>query len=256
MLPGAVRRCRRVRARLARARAVPGRHGSRWIGGLQLKKSGDLRFKPKNPSLKITGGDLDPITGAGTVDVSGGFKARTAGGKAKVSILTVTFGANGGPGTIAAKVGKKRIERFGKLSGGKTAREGFGARITGATAKITSKGVKALSKGKKKGASAAKTAPRHGRRDDDPEDRRGGARQRLPRRGQRHQPLSKLAAHCIDAEAPPARVGCLPDRPGCPGSASQPGFQVPRTGGSIAPDLNDGKVITAGGQGLRKNNGP
>src|SRR5262249_25260895 len=109
-----------------------------------------------------TSGALDPIDGSGTVYVSGSFKAKRGKSKAKVNLVSLTLGANGGPGSISVKVGGNRVNNFASLIGGTVARNGYGATITNITAKVTSSGLKALSgkggKGKKSAASA-KTAP-------------------------------------------------------------------------------------------------
>src|SRR5690348_6851787 len=67
---------------------------------IQLTSSRGLKLKPANATLPISGGALDPVDGSGTVKVSGGFKVRLGKGKAKVKVVSLTFGPNGGPGSI------------------------------------------------------------------------------------------------------------------------------------------------------------
>ena len=126
---------------------------------LKLKNFSGIKVKPKTLNLAITRGDLDPTTGAGTIETTGKFTARRSGRKTKVKITALVFGANGGPGTIDAKVGKRKTKGFGKLSGGTLTRQGFGAKLNGVSAKLGSKGAKALSQalspGSAKKASAA-----------------------------------------------------------------------------------------------------
>ncbi len=113
---------------------------------LQLQGSRALKLKPTTLNLAITGGAIDPIDGSGTVQVSGGFKAKRGKRKAKVTITSFTFGANGGPGNIAAKVGKRKVGSFGTLAGGTVTRDGWGARIENVSASLAGKGAKALNR--------------------------------------------------------------------------------------------------------------
>ncbi|HEX6668572.1 MAG TPA: hypothetical protein VF061_03375, partial [Gemmatimonadales bacterium] len=126
---------------------------------LQLKSSGGLKLKPKTLSVPVNKGELDPITGAGSIETKKAFTARRGGRKVKVKITGLIFGANGGPGRIDAKVNKRRTKGFGKLSGGTLTRNGFGAKLDGVIAKLGKKGAKelrrALTPGGAKKASAA-----------------------------------------------------------------------------------------------------
>src|SRR3954452_23711702 len=112
----------------------------------QLQGSRGLKLKPSSLTLPITGGAVDPIDGSGTVQVSGGFRAKRGKGKTKVTITALTFGANGGQGSIAARVGNKKIGAFGALTGGTVARAGWGATISNVRASIARKGAQALTR--------------------------------------------------------------------------------------------------------------
>src|SRR6476619_4118585 len=127
---------------------------------IQLKNARGLKLKPKSLNLPIASGSVDPISGAGTVQVTGGFQAKRAKGKAKVKFTSLTLGASGGPGSISAKVGKSKVNSFGTLSGGTVARNGFGATISNITAKIAGKGAQALNRAfsPKNGKGAKKSA--------------------------------------------------------------------------------------------------
>jgi hypothetical protein len=226
---------------------------------LQLRSSGGLKLKPGTLSLPITTGELDPITGAGTVETVGALRAKRGKHKAKVKITSLDLG---GTGRINAKIGKRRVNGFAKLSGGTVTRDGWGARVEGVTAKLGSKGAKALTR---------VFAPR------------SGAKARAAAGGiKAGKPLGtvsvsgvprtvevlpggtlvftadsafglKLGAHCINALLPDGVTAIAP--------AVQSGFPLPTTftfpvtGGSIAPDLSAGRVTSAGGQKIRKNDG-
>src|SRR4051794_13849671 len=119
----------------------------------QLQNSRGMKLKPKSLTLPITGGAVDPVDGSGTVQVNGSFNAKRGKGKAKVKITTLVLGANGGPGSITAKVGKDFVSNFGALSGGTAARNGWGATISNVRAIIGGKGARALNaafRGKKR----------------------------------------------------------------------------------------------------------
>lgn len=239
---------------------------------LQFKSSKKLKLKPAALSLAIAKGKVDPITGAGNVDAAGTLRAKSGKGKAKVQILSLTFGGSGGPGQIDAKVGKKRVNAFATLSGGTTTRQGFGANLSGIQAKLGSKGAKALNKGKKK-------------------EKKGGGANAAAKRGKVKAGLPlgtvsaitipktlevlpggemtlhtnanlvpKLLNHCIDALGvlPPFTHGVYPVPPATQSPLPPLGdaaFRFPITGGALAPDFSDGKVFTGGGQGITKNIG-
>ena len=73
---------------------------------MQLQNARGLKLKPRSLTLPITGGAIDPVDGSGTAQVTVAFKAKRGKGKTKVKITTLTLGANGGRGSIVAKVGK------------------------------------------------------------------------------------------------------------------------------------------------------
>jgi hypothetical protein len=227
---------------------------------LKLKNFSGIKVKPKTLNLSITQGDLDPTTGAGTIETTGSFRAKRGGRKTKVKITALVFGANGGPGRIDAKVGKRKTNGFGKLSGGTLTRQGFGANLNGVSAKLGSKGAKALSRalspGSAKKASAAAGGIKAGKSlgsitvsavPQTVSVLPGGTLEFATNPGFG----AKLAGHCVNALLPdPFLHGVEPIPP-----ATEVGidFFFPVTGGSIAPDFSAGRVTSAGGQKLTKN---
>jgi hypothetical protein len=227
---------------------------------IHLQGSRGLKLKPGSLNLPITGGAVDPIDGSGTVKVSAKIKAKRGKGKAKVRITALTLGANGAPGTITAKVGKKSIAAFGTLRGGSVARDGWGAKITDVKASIGGKGAAALNRAfSGKGRGAKKSS--------------GGQVKSGQPLGTvvsvTTDPLSvevvpgsgsmtlntnitgafanKLPAHCISVLA-----GVTPIAPATQMLAN---FTFPVSGGSAAPDFSAGELRTAGGQTITKDNG-
>ena len=234
---------------------------------LQLRSSGGLKLKPKTLALLVnTGSQLDPTTGAGTIQTNRGFKARQGGRKTKVKITLLTLGANGGPGKMDAKVGKRKVKGFAKLSGGTLTRDGWGAKLDGVAAKLGKKGAKALrqalSPGSAKKASAAAGGIKAGKPlgtvsvssvPQTVEVLPGGSLVL-------QVPISgcggicfpfKLAAHCVNPTEPNGATAIPPAvQSGLVGEI----FTFPVTGGSVAPDFSSGNVVSAGGQLLSKNN--
>jgi hypothetical protein len=228
---------------------------------LQLRSSGGLKLKPGTLSLPITTGELDPLTGAGTVETVGALRAKRGKHKAKVKITSLDLGGTGGTGRINAKVGKRRVNGFAKLSGGTITRDGWGARLGGVAARLGAKGARALTRAlaPRSGAKASAAA--------------GGIKAGKPLGTVSVSGVpktvevlpggtlvftadldfgQKLAAHCISALMPDGATAIPP--------AVQSGllgrvFTFPVTGGSIAPDFSAGRVTSAGGQKIRKNDG-
>jgi hypothetical protein len=231
---------------------------------IQLQNARGLKLKPKSLNLPITSGSVDPISGAGTVQINGAFRAKRGKGKAKVRLTRLNLGANGGPGSISAKVGKRNVGSFATLSGGTVARSGFGATISNITAKIAGKGAQALNRAfsPRKGKGAKKSAG-------------GGVKAGQPLGtvvSLTTDPLaievvpgtgiltletalagafaSKLPQHCI---SPLTGVTAIP--PAHTQMLTPANFEFPVSGGSAAPDFSAGEVLTAGGQTLTKDNG-
>jgi hypothetical protein len=232
--------------------------------GLQLKNFGGIKVKPKTLNLAITRGELDPTTGAGTIEATSRFRAKRGGRKTKVQLTTLVLGANGGPGRIDAKIGKRRVKGFGKLSGGTLSRDGWGAKLNGVVAKLGSKGAKALRRALTPGGAKKAAAAAGGIKAGKPlgsvsinsvpenvEVLPGGVLEFEA------DPLFaiKLAQHCVNATLhlldPSLPEAVVPIAPG-----TEPVlrfFFFPVTGGSIAPDFSSGRVTSAGGQKLTKN---
>jgi hypothetical protein len=227
---------------------------------IQLQGSRGLKLKPSALNLTITGGAVDPIDGSGTVQVQGGFQAKRGKSKTKVTITALNLGANGGPGTMSAKVGKKGVSSFGNLAGGTVTRDGFGAKIENITITLAGKGAQALNRAfspkKGKASSAAKKGVKAGQ----PLGKVVSvvtvplAVSVVPGTGSMKLTTSiggafanKIPQHCISLLA-----GVTPI---APASQMLANFTFPVSGGAIAPDFSAGEVITAGGQKLTKDNG-
>lgn len=227
---------------------------------IQLQGSRGLKLKPSSLNLPITGGAVDPIDGSGTVQVSGGIQARRGKAKTKVRITALNLPANGGQGSVSAKVGKKGVTPFATLTGGTVTRDGFGAKIENVTITLAGKGAQALNRAfspkKGKASAAAKKGVKAG------------------------QPLGKV----VSVVTVPLAVGIVPNTgtlslstgvtgafankipqhcislmggvtPIAPATQTLANFSFPVSGGAVAPDFSAGEVLTAGGQKLTKDDG-
>jgi hypothetical protein len=137
-----------VTASAAFGAADPLKGGSTILGPLKLpgkvkvSAKGGATKSGKTVTLPITGGTLDPTNGSGPVQDGGKIQLKKGKKKATLTSIVTTFGSGG---SISAKLnGKKKT--LAKISGGAVGRAGFGGTVTGAVAKLTKKGAKALNK--------------------------------------------------------------------------------------------------------------
>jgi hypothetical protein len=113
--------------------------------GVKLVVSKGAKKAKGGFSVKITGGEMDPISAA-TADIEhrGTITAKLGRKKAKVSGLTLELGSKD---RITATAGSKTIT-LANLKGGSVARQGFTSTdVKGAKVALTKAGAKALNKG-------------------------------------------------------------------------------------------------------------
>lgn len=114
----------------------------------KLKKSGVKVLKLSPGSVKggtvtlpVSGGSLDPATGLGVVEHSGGFKFKA--GKKSASVNTLVLETT--TGALNAKVAGKSM-KLATAKGVTVTRNGFGANVSIASLKLTGKAAKQLNK--------------------------------------------------------------------------------------------------------------
>jgi hypothetical protein len=107
--------------------------------GITITAVKPSKIKGTKATIAVTGGEIEPTTGAGTVTHSGGLKITW--GKKSVTLKSLTIDTKGK--TVSAKVGGKTV-KFASLAGTSTARLGFGATVGAKKVKLTSAGAKAL----------------------------------------------------------------------------------------------------------------
>jgi hypothetical protein len=124
--------------------------------GVKLLKVSPAGLKGSTVTLPVSGGSLDPVSGLGTVEHSGGIKFKAGKKSAPVNTLVLDTTT----GSLNAKVAGKSM-KFASVKGFTVARNGFGANVSVSALKLTGKAAKQLNKklgftGKKKGKSKAK----------------------------------------------------------------------------------------------------
>jgi hypothetical protein len=109
--------------------------------GVKVLKVSPGTVKGSTVTLPVSGGSLDPITGLGTVEHSGGFKFKA--GKKSAPVNTLVLDST--TGSLSAKVAGKSM-KFASTKGVTVTRNGFGANVSVASLKLTGKAAKQLNK--------------------------------------------------------------------------------------------------------------
>ncbi len=232
----------------------------------KLKKSGVkvLKLSPgtvknRTVTLPVSGGSLDPTTGAGTVEHSGGIKFKRGKKTAKVNTLVLDTTTS----SLKAKVAGKNM-KLASVKGLTFARNGFGTNVSISSLKLTGKAAKQLNKklgftGGKKGkgnkrASTSKTTqpPFKGNQvlggstsETQPKTvavQAGGKANLLTDEATVKKFSTPIALGGLGVEiktVPPAETEAT-------ANPFTPRLLFPISGGTIAPDANAGTVQTTG----------
>jgi hypothetical protein len=225
--------------------------------GVKVLKVNPATVKGKKVTLPVSGGSLDPITGQGTVEHSGGFKFKR--GKKKAVINTVVLETT--TSSLKAKVAGKSM-KLATVKGATTSRNGFGANVNISSLKLTGKAAKQLNKklgfkgkskkkspfksGRNLGASASETQPKT-------VTVLAGGSTNLTLSAAALQKLAKVGPPPGEAEGPFAvKLSILPPTT-IVSAGPPPTLGFPISGGTIAPDASSGIVQTSGGIQLKQN---
>ncbi len=204
--------------------------------------------------LAIQGGSVDPISGSGSLKLSGRVKFSHRRKSVTFQKLTANLGPNGSlAGSAVRRHGRVSgaSTNLFDLNGGSVTRDGFGARISGVQASFglgSARGLRhrlgvrlpSASAGSLAVATQPATVEVLGGTATVTQDLSGAV-------------ASKLRAHCIDP-VNGIRPSGQATQPGGPGTS----FQIPVSGGTISPngwtdgvvDLTGGMDIDVGGAGL------
>ena len=109
--------------------------------GIKVKAIKPATLKGTKAAFTVTGGQIEPTTGAGTVTHSGGLKITWG----KKSVALKAFEINTSNKSLTASVGGKKV-KIATLGGVSSARLGFGNSISAKSVKLTKAGANALNK--------------------------------------------------------------------------------------------------------------
>lgn len=109
--------------------------------GVKITKIGSAKVKGKKATFKVTGGAMDPTTGAGTLNLGGGLKFKAGKKKAPVKALVIDTTKK----ALFGKVGGKKV-KFAKVAGYTYTRAGFGVALTIKKLKLTGAAATQLNK--------------------------------------------------------------------------------------------------------------
>ena len=109
--------------------------------GVKVLKASPGTVKGRTVTLPVSGGALDPTTGQGTVEHSGGFKFKRGKKTAAVNTLVLDTTTS----SLNAKVAGKTM-KLASVKGVTLARNGFGADVSIGQLKLTGKAAKQLNK--------------------------------------------------------------------------------------------------------------
>lgn len=108
---------------------------------VKVLKVSPASVKGSTVTLPVSGGSLDPVTGLGTIEHSGGIKFKA--GKKSAAVKTLVLDTT--TASLTAKVAGKSM-KFASVKGFTVARNGFGANVSISSLKLTGKAAKQLNK--------------------------------------------------------------------------------------------------------------
>ena len=109
--------------------------------GIKIQKVGNAKLKGTKVTLKVTGGEIDPTNGLGTLTLGGGLKFKA--GKKSATVKGMVL--NTSKKILTAKVSGKKV-KLAKLKGLSYSRNGFGVNVKLKSMKLQKAGAKQLNK--------------------------------------------------------------------------------------------------------------
>lgn len=109
--------------------------------GVKLQKIAPAKVNAKKATFTVSGGELDPTTGLGTVSLGGGLKFKAGKKVANVKSLVIDTNKK----ELSANVAGKKL-KLAKLAGWTAARNGFGVNLTVKSLKLTGSAASRLNK--------------------------------------------------------------------------------------------------------------
>lgn len=203
--------------------------------GIKIQKVGNAKVKGTKATFKVSGGEIDPTNGLGTLNLAGGLKFKA--GKKSATVKGMVL--NTGKSSLTAKVSGKKV-KFATLKGLSYTRNGFGVNVNLKTMKLTGAAAKQLNK--KTGYAKGKPKPFLGGK-------------KIGKSSSESQPstVAIVAGGNVSFKADQDLLLKLKDvetNASVISPTTEKGlgdYQLPLTGGNISPTATAGQVQTAGG---------
>jgi hypothetical protein len=109
--------------------------------GVKILKISPAKLKGSKATFSVTGGEMDPLTGAGSLTLAGGLKFKAGKKTASVKGLVLSTAKK----SLTAKVGGKKM-KLASVAGYTFTRNGFGENVTIKKLKLTGSAAKQLNK--------------------------------------------------------------------------------------------------------------
>lgn len=201
---------------------------------VKITKIAPAKLKGKKATFPVTGGEMDPTNGQGTLNLGGGLQFKAGKKKAKVKALVINTTKKG----LFANVAGKKI-KLATIAGWSFARAGFGVSLTIKKLKLTNAAAKQLNKklGFKKGKKPFKGNKLLGSA---VAEEQPATVTITPANNVEFNADNELLKKLNDVEAKVATIAPTTEQ----GTGK---FQMPITGGTIAPNAAAGVVQTGGG---------
>jgi hypothetical protein len=208
--------------------------------GIKVQKISPTKLKGQKATFKVTGGEMDPTNGLGSLTLSGGLKFKAGKKSATITSLVLNSGTN----VLTGKVAGKKV-KVAKLAGLSFVRNGFGVNVTLKKLKLNSAAATPLNK--KLGFAKGKPKPFL-------------ANKLIGKSTSEDQPstVTVLPAGNLTFAGAPTLFGKLADakvQPQPLGSTTLTGatFTAPITGGTVSPAGTAGTVQSGLGLNLVQN---
>jgi hypothetical protein len=206
--------------------------------GIKVLKVSPATLKGQKLTLPVTGGEVDPLTGGGTVNLGGGLKFKAGKKKAAVKAIVINTTSK----SVTAKVAGKKM-KFATVGGYSFVRNGFGVNMTIKKLKLTKKAAKQLNK--KTGYAKGKPKPFIGGKliGKATVEEQPATVTIVPGNNVEFNANNELLKKLNEVEVKVATIAPTTEK-------ATGKYELPITGGSIAPTATAGVVQTGGGLNL------
>lgn len=213
---------------------------TKYLGtfGIKISPIAKAKVKGTKATFPVTGGSVDPTTGAGTLTHSGGLTFKAGKKKAQVKALEV----NTTKKTVTGKLGGKKVV-VAKIAGISFTRNGFGVNLVAKKVKLTPAAANALNKAL--GFAGGKPLPFQKNKliGSSKSEEQPSTVALVPGGSMTVALNAELATKLSNAQV---KIETLPGTTTLPGNT----FSFPITGGTFAPTGTAGTVQSGGGLSL------